>query len=74
MNVHEYSNLQCIKDFHFGFAKFEIRMEDGHTRMGIINEKEEVVLAPEYIFIHRLDEYGRYQVKRPDEEMQEILL
>ena len=47
MNVREYPNLQTVYDFHFGFARFDILIEDNRTRIGLINEKEEVVLEPE---------------------------
>ena len=74
MNVREYPNLQTVYDFHFGFARFDILIEDNRTRIGLINEKEEVVFAPEYIFVRRMDEHGRYQVMRPGEKMKEIII
>lgn len=63
-----------LRPFHFGYAKFEILTEEGHSRLGIINGRGDVVLPPEYIFLRRLDEHGRFQVLRSGEEMKEITL
>ena len=53
----------------------KLKNEDNYVVLSRLEfEKEEVVLAPEYIFVRRMDEHGRYQVMPPGEKMKEIII